>query len=180
MRRAMRGPQCFACSHNELPACASLLVRRVRQRLRAALAIAASVSAGAYSRIGDAPMVVAPTRRQDRPILDFDQAEKAMSRVTLATTVCAALLITACERPGDPPAAGSGSASAGMTTAAPARVEPTPPMPPPAAPPAAPAETARDTPANRPADAMTRQEESSSMPKAGQVNNESSTALDKR
>ena len=134
-----------------------------------------------YSGIGAAPMVREPGSRHDRPILDFDQAENVMSRATLAaTTLCAALLISACERPGTPPAAGSGSAVTATTTAAPAPAAPTPPMPPPAAPGASSdTATARDTAANRPADPMTRQEESTSMPKAGQVNNESSTALDK-
>jgi hypothetical protein len=54
-----------------------------------------------------------------------------------------------------------------------------PPVPPVSSQPAPDSATAKDTPANNPTGTLTKEQESSAMPKAGQANNHSSPAMDK-
>ena len=99
-------------------------------------------------------------------------------RSLCATMVLIALCAAGCDKlPSDPPAPRADASSTEVP-------KPFAPLPDPSVPAAnsvpgpAPAATAKDDSANRPKGDMTKAEESSAMPKAGQANNHSSTALD--
>jgi hypothetical protein len=101
----------------------------------------------------------------------------------LATALVAiALGATACSDQAEPPA--TSAAPATQATPPAAASADAPPAPTPSthaggpAPEAPAAATAKDTPANNPQGELTRSEENTAMPKAGQANNHSSPAFD--
>lgn len=105
-----------------------------------------------------------------------------------AAAIAAALALAACnDAPDTPKTSGTtGGQVATQSTVPPAQPDrDSPPAMPPAThsgtpqPEAPAAPTARDTAANQPLGELPKSQETSSLPKAGQVNNHSSTALDK-
>lgn len=113
-----------------------------------------------------------------------------MRHTLFILAIPAALALAACGRDDVPPAPKVGeapgtsvAAQSAPPAAAPDRESPTAQTPathagtPQPEAPAAP--TARDTAANKPLDDLTKAEENTALPKAGQVNNHSSTAMDK-
>jgi hypothetical protein len=113
-----------------------------------------------------------------------------MKRTTLVISLAAAALVSACdERPAAPGADAPATVvtpSAGPTPvptpAPPAATDTTSGVPPPSSVNAGAAvdtSTARDAKSNDPTGTLTKEEESSGMPKAGQANNHSSPALEK-
>jgi hypothetical protein len=93
--------------------------------------------------------------------------------VTVALVACG-------DKPSSPPQTNVSPAVASTPPSSPASTTPAIPTPPPTAAGTSPAETAKDSAATNPKGTMSKEQESKSMPVAGQAGSHSSTALDSK
>jgi hypothetical protein len=101
--------------------------------------------------------------------------------IHLLIAIAPTVVLVACgDKPAPPPQTNVSPAVASTPPSSPASTTPAIPTPPPTAAGTNPAETAKDSAATNPKGTMSKEQESKSMPVAGQAGSHSSTALDSK